>query len=101
MGQPGFGITQATANTAVSVLTTSTLIIAANSKRHGLTLVNDGAYPVYLFFGAGPAVANSGLRLNANGGATQLDCNALWLGAVYGIAVGGTSNVTVAEFGQS
>ena len=98
MGKPGFLITQATTNSAVSVLVSSTKIIDVNSKRHGLVLVNDGAYPVYLFFGAGPAVASSGLRLNAAGGSIQLDSSSLWVGAVYGIAVGGTSVVTVAEF---
>jgi len=35
----------------------------------------------------GAAVVNQGIRLNANGGALQLDLNATWKGAVYSVIV--------------
>lgn len=84
---------------AVSVTTSSTAILAANTSRRSVTIVNDGSNVVYLAvttsFGTAPtAVANSGVRLNASGGSWYQED---FSGAVAGIAVGGTSVVTVLE----
>lgn len=83
-------------NTSASVTTSNTSIVAGNSGRQYLVLVNDGANPVYLGFGA-TAVANKGIRLNASGGTLEINQDNLFTGAINGIATGGTSVVTVFE----
>lgn len=83
-------------NTNASVLTSSTVVAAVNTGRQYLVIVNDGSFPVYLGLGA-TAVANKGVRLNANGGSYEITLDNLFTGAVNGIAVGGTSIVTVFE----
>lgn len=83
-------------NGAVSVTTSNTAIVSSNVGRQYLVIVNDGANPVYLSLG-GTAVANSGIRLNAQGGSIELTQDNLFTGAISGIAVGGTSVVTVFE----
>lgn len=84
-------------NTSVSV-NADTLVLARNDSRNGFIIVNDSTNVVYLSLGAAAAVANSGIRLNANGGAFQIDGGSLWTGVIRGIAVGGASVVTVCEF---
>lgn len=83
-------------NSAVSVTTSTTAIATSNVGRQYLIIVNDGAYPVYLGLGAS-AVASTGIRLNANGGSYEINQDNLFVGAINGIAVGGTSVVTVFE----
>lgn len=83
-------------NTNVSVLTSSTTILANRTSRSHAVIINDGTNIVYLALGA-TAVANKGIRLNANGGAYEINDQNLFIGAINGIAVGGTSNVTVVE----
>jgi hypothetical protein len=51
---------------------------------------------VYLGLGA-TAVANKGIRLNPEGGSFEMNQDNLFVGAINGIAVGGTSVVTVFE----
>jgi hypothetical protein len=84
---------------SVSVLVASTVVAADNPQRVEITVVNDSVNVVYLQLatvtGTAPtAVANSGIRLNANGGSWTSHS---YSGPVAGIAVGGSSNVTVAE----
>jgi hypothetical protein len=65
-----------------------------------MVIVNDGSYPVYLSLnGDAPSAANSGIRLNAGGGSYEmiLEDGNLYTGAIRGIAVGGTSVVTVTQ----
>lgn len=83
----------------VSVLVTSTHLLADNTARQGLIITNTGVNPVYLALNtvAGTAVAGQGIYLQPNGGAIQFDGNSLWTGAVDAIAVGGTSIVTATE----
>ena len=95
----------ARASTAVSVLTSSTVVAGNNPGRLSITVVNDGSFTVYLDLAtdqmeqnddpiAPTATANSGIRLNANGGSwTETE----YSGPVAGIASGGTSVCTVAE----
>lgn len=84
---------------SVSVTTSSTAILAANTSRRTLTIVNtDGTNPVSLAFttsfGTAPtATANSGVKLAA-GASFSIDG---YSGAVAGIATGGTVVVTVLE----
>lgn len=83
----------------VAVLVTDTAVVAANLNRVEVTIVNDGANTVYLQLQTAvattnAAVAGQGIRLNPNGGAWT---NTNYVGAVRGIASGGTSNITVCE----
>ena len=85
-------------NTGVSVLITATLVLAANNDRKGAVIVNAGANPVYLALGTHAVPASgTGIYLAASGGTFKIDANFLWQGAIGGIAVGGTSIVTIAE----
>lgn len=88
---------ETTDNQGVNITTNSTTIVAANSYRRYLIIVNDSDTVIYLAFGAA-AVVNSGVRLNANGGAYEMNWLGVYLGAVNGIH-GGTGNkrVTVVE----
>lgn len=85
---------------AVSVLITSTAILADRPGRAEVTIVNtDAANPVYLAFstvaGTAPtAIAVKGVKLAAGASWTS----GAYTGAIAGIAVGGTVVVTVAEF---
>jgi hypothetical protein len=76
---------------------TSSLVLAANTDRVGLTLTNDSDTDVYLGFGAA-AVMNTGDRLNANGGSYSLPSNPIFQGVVYGIVTSGSKNVCGTEF---
>ena len=86
----------AATNAAVSVAITSTAVIAANAARTFATFVNDSANVIYICLGT-PAVANAGIRLNANGGSFEINRDNLYTGAVTAIAVGGASNLVVTE----
>lgn len=87
-------------SSAITVGETSTLIQATTTRQY-MVIVNDGAYPVYLNLSADePAVANSGIRLNASGGSYEIikgDGNG-YNGAIRAIAVGGSSVVTVSGY---
>jgi hypothetical protein len=82
---------------AVSVTTTGDQILGSNPKRVAALIVNDGDDIVYLKLGSGPAVINSGLRINPQGGSFQIDRNFPWAGDVYGIVITTTSVVVVTE----
>lgn len=74
-------------NFAVTIGTTSTLIKSANESRKLLALVNDSDVNIFIALGA-PAVMNSGIRLNANGGNIVL-ASPVFMGDVYGITAAG------------
>jgi len=81
-----------------TVQTSSTLVQATTSHRTYMALVNDGANVVYCNLQDQPAVANSGVRLNAAGGTWEFTQEeGIYKGAVRCIASGGTSVVTVFE----
>ncbi len=90
------GLASSFTNTAVTVATTPTTILAANGKRKYAVIVNDSTEPVYLKFGAG-AVMNSGVRLNAQGGSLLIDKSNLYTGLITGICTSGSMVVTVLE----
>lgn len=100
MSKPGYRKDLATqpTNSAVSVGTSNTPIVPANTVRNCLILVNDGVNVVYLSFGTAAAVASSGIRLNALGGMIIIDNASLLPHGVNGIAVGGSSAVTICEY---
>lgn len=80
-------------NTFATIGTSSTTVIAANSNRISLTLVNDSTNKMYVSKGSA-AVSGSGILLNASGGSLIIDDYA---GDIYAIATGAGSNLTVSE----
>jgi hypothetical protein len=58
----------------VTVGATSVAALAANTLRRWALLINDSDTAIYLMVGA-TAVANQGIRLNANGGAYEMSPN--------------------------
>jgi hypothetical protein len=82
-------------NFNVSVGTSSTQVLAANSNRKLLILVNDSDEPIYVSLGA-TASLNNGIRLNASGGALALD-NPIFKGVVNAISANGSKTLVGAE----
>jgi hypothetical protein len=82
-------------NFNVSIGTSSTQVLAANSNRKLLILVNDSDEPIYVSLGA-TATLNNGIRLNASGGALALD-NPIFKGVVNAISANGTKTLVGAE----
>ena len=81
------------ASTGVTVGSTSTNVLAANASRKKAIIVNDSNETIYLKYGTG-ATANSGIRLNANGGSLEED---VYTGIITGICASGGKVVTVTE----
>jgi hypothetical protein len=82
--------------TAVSVGGASTQVSSGvKSSAGGRYFANDHATQVvYLTLGPGPAVLNSGIRLNAAGGSIIIEN---YSGPVFAIATGAATPVLVAE----
>jgi hypothetical protein len=91
-------VDRARTSDAVSVGTGSTVVLSARTDRAEVTLVNDSTNVIYMMCstnGLPPtAVAGRGVRLNANGGSWFSD---VYAGPIAAIAVGGASNMTIAE----
>lgn len=86
------------AHTQPSVTTSSTAVLAANDNRVYALIINDGAVEIYLNLG-GTAVANQGIRVNANGGSyeiSQRNSN-LFRGAINGIVASGSATALVTQ----
>lgn len=82
-------------NFNVSIGTSSTQVLAANSSRKLLILVNDSDEAIYVSLGA-TATLNNGIRLNASGGALALD-NPIFKGVVNAISANGSKTLVGAE----
>jgi hypothetical protein len=85
-------VTTAT-NTAVSVGSSSTTVLALNASRKLAMIINDSDEVIYLKYASG-ATSNSGIRLNANGG-TLIENH--YTGIITGICASGSKVVTVVE----
>lgn len=98
LGGVADGSTELRGTTTVSsstVTTASTLLMATSSDISYRAIVVDGATDVYLGVGV-PAVSGKGIRLNANGGAYEINKDNLFTGAIYGIS-SASVNVTTLE----
>ncbi len=82
--------------TSVSVDATTTVVVAENTKRGGLIMVNDSDETIYLALGA-DAVLNKGIRLNAAGGVYEINWTNMTHEAVNAICASGSKNLTVHE----
>ena len=76
-----------------SIGSSSTEIVDILADRMAILIVNDSDETIYLMLG-GVAVANRGIRINANGGSFYTE---IWRGAINGICASGSKNVTVTE----
>jgi len=84
------------AGTKIAVGSSSTTILAANTNRNFAVFVNDSDETLYLELSA-TAVMNEGIRLNANGGAYEINLENMYTGIVTGICSSGSKNITVTE----
>ncbi len=78
-------------NFNVSVGSSNTQVLAANSSRKLLILVNDSDEDIYIALGA-TATLNSGIRLNKKGGSLTLD-DPKYTGVVNAICSSGSKNL--------
>ncbi len=86
------------AHTTASMTGTTATVLASNGGRKYALIVNDGTINCYLNLGS-TAVANEGIRVNANGGSYEMSRNIgnLYTGAINGILVSGTATLLVTE----
>lgn len=84
------------ANGKVSIGSSSTSVLSANSNRKFAIFINDSNEIIYLNL-SDTAVMNEGVRLNANGGSIELTKPFLYTGAVTAICASGSKNLTVVE----
>jgi hypothetical protein len=82
---------------SASVGEASLSILAANSGRRGVTLVNTSANVISIAFGQ-DAVLYSGITLMASGGSFSSDSSSFSTAAIYAIASGAGSNLAIQEF---
>lgn len=78
--------------------TVSALVLDPNSRRKAFTLVNDSSVAIYISK-VEPAVVNTGIRLNANGGSyVNPDlAGRMWLGPIYAVGLSGTPVLCITE----
>ena len=82
-------------NFNVSVGSSNTQVLTANSSRKLLILVNDSDEDIYIALGA-TAILNSGIRLNKKGGSLTLD-DPKYTGIVNAICSSGSKNLVGIE----
>lgn len=81
--------------TTVSVATSSTSVLAANSARRGVILSNVGANNIYVNLAGGTATATN--ILLASGSTPFILANLCPTGAITAIAATGATNLSVTE----
>jgi hypothetical protein len=92
---PGSGGTP-NAAASVTVGTSSTSVLAANSSRKLLVLCNDSVNTIYVDLSGGTAATSKGVRLNASGGSILLD-HYVPTSAITAIASAASSVLTIQE----
>jgi hypothetical protein len=89
-------VTTSGAHTTSGTPSTATQVVAANANRLQIDIVNDSDTVVYLHLGTTGGAVNSGIRLNANGGAWS---STFYTGAIRSICTAASKVLTVAEVG--
>lgn len=79
---------------SVTVGNTTTVVVAADTSRKGITITNDSDETIYLGFGAA-AVMNEGHRLNADGGFISV---VDYTGTINAICASGSKNLSFNTF---
>ena len=87
------------AHTAPTIGSASTSALAANAARQAALFINDSDETIYLNIG-GAAAANTGIRLNANGGSYLMTFKeaTLSLSQVFAICASGSKTLLVTEW---
>lgn len=92
-----FAIKKITNDLSIDVANTSTLVVAENSRRKLLTIVNASDTEMWLRFQS-PAVIGRGLFLSGGGFTLEIGTDNLWVGPIYAIhGAGGTKTLSVME----
>ena len=91
-----FAVVATATNTKISVGSSDTTILAANASRKFAVIVNDSDETIYLSLSA-TAVQGEGIRLNAAGGAYEINAMNRYTGEISGICTSGGKYVTVSE----
>lgn len=86
-------------HTLVSVTTTASTILAANSSRKGFMVTNVGGNTVYLGFGFTPTTSDYSVSIAITTGNDRYEpLTTCYTGAITAIRGSGSTNVTVVEF---
>ncbi|MEE9401248.1 MAG: hypothetical protein V3V32_04435 [Dehalococcoidia bacterium] len=99
LGNIGAGIITTPTHTVLGVTNATQVALIANPLALTRLFINDGALPIYLAKGVA-AVANQGIRLNANGGWHSMSQRSgnLYRGAVNAISTAaGPTNLLIEE----
>ena len=83
-------------HSSASMSNSSATVLAANTNRRYVLLQNIGGVDVWCNFSA-TAVANTGFRLDANGGIFEMNSSNIYMGIITGITGSGTTTVLVTE----
>lgn len=75
----------------------SQVLVAANSSRKWLYIINNSVIDVFIAFGANSAVKNKGILIGKNGGVFEIDSQNLSVQAINGIALTGSPDILTQE----
>lgn len=81
----------------INLTTTQEEVLGENPERRYALLVNDSDSDAYIALGI-PAVANTGIRLNAGGGSYEINATNLYTGRIYAISTGATKKLMITEW---
>lgn len=95
-GIPDVPLTGSAPNSA-SVSSASTVIVASNASRKGLSLINNGSRDCFIGIGTA-ALLNKGILLRANGGYWIMDRYTFTTQAINGIVTVSTTTILIQEF---
>lgn len=93
---PNIYIQNNATNTSGTVGIVSSVLLNPNESRQSATITNDGVRAVYLAFGS-TATTNQGIRLNASGGAYEINMHNMYTGTVAAITTTGTVSCCIME----
>ncbi len=79
-----------------NLTTTQEEIVPNNPERRYCLLVNDSDSTAYISLGI-PAVANQGIRINANGGSYEINLTNPFSGQIYAVSIGTTKRMMITE----
>ncbi|GAJ03378.1 unnamed protein product [marine sediment metagenome] len=80
-----------TSDLSIDLAVASIVVLPPNRHRTAAWLINNSAVVIYLGLGR-PATATSGIRLNAAGGAFEINFTNLYRGEIQAISASGTGN---------
>jgi len=81
----------------LTLTTTAQKLLGTNPTRTYALFVNDSVETVYLGLGK-DAVANRGIRLNANGGSYEINLTNPFVGEIYGLVAANAGAVLIQEW---